>query len=270
MSLTQPPGPLSGQPGPTNFTIDGPQHKLLATPLPRRIRAELGGLIVIDTEGALLLHETGLKTALYIPIDDVAPGLLDRTDLTTHCPFKGDASYRTITVDDGVAENALWVYDEPLQDAAWLRGYAGVYLDRLDRWYDEDEEVQGFPDPYHRVDVRRSSRRVEVRARDQLIATSERPLLLSETGLANRFYLPRADVKVRLHGPTDKSSWCPYKGTASYWNVELPDGTVLHDAAWSYETPYPESAPVLGLLSFWGDEVDVLVTSVAAIHAPLR
>lgn len=262
MSLTQPPGPLSGHPGPMNFTIDGPKHRLLATPLPRRVRAELGGDMVIDTEGALLVHETGLKTALYIPIDDVRPGTLERTGHTTHCPFKGDASYRTITVDDGVAENALWVYDEPLADASWLRGYAGVYLDRLSRWYDEDEEVQGFPDPYHRVDIRRTSRRVEVRARGELIATSERSLLLSETSLANRFYLPRQDVTARLHGPTDTTSWCPYKGTASYWNLELPDGSVLPDAAWSYETPYAESAPVLGLLSFSGDGIELSVRSV--------
>jgi uncharacterized protein (DUF427 family) len=262
MSLTQPPGPLSGQPGPSNYTIDGPQHKLLATPLDRRIRAELGGQVVIDTEGALLVHETGLKLALYVPIDDLAPGTLERTDLTTHCPFKGDASYRTITVDDGVAENALWVYDAPLEAAEWLRGYAGVYMDRLSRWWDEAEEVQGFPDPYHRVDIRRAARRVEVRAGGELIATSERSLLLSETGVANRFYLSRKDVSVRLHGPTDTTSWCPYKGTASYWNVELADGTVLTDAAWSYETPYPECTPVLGLVSFWGDDVEISVSSL--------
>ncbi|MCW2994991.1 MAG: hypothetical protein JWQ18_2486 [Conexibacter sp.] len=266
MSLTQPPGPLSGQPGPANYTLDGPQHKLLATPLGRRIRAELGGQVVIDTEGAFLLHETGLKLALYVPIDDVAPGTLERTDLSTHCPFKGDASYRTITVDDGVAEDALWVYDDPLPAASWLKGYAGVYMDRLSRWWDEDEELQGqaFPDPYHRVDIRRSARRVEVKAKatGELIAASERPLLLAETALPNRFYVPRKDVKVRLHGPTDTTSWCPYKGTATYWNVELADGTILTDAAWSYETPYPECTPVLGLVSFWGDEVEISVTSL--------
>ncbi|MCW2984271.1 MAG: hypothetical protein JWR63_1841 [Conexibacter sp.] len=262
MSLTQSPGPLAGQPGPTNYEIDGPQHRLLATPLPRRIRAELGGEVVLDTEGAIFVHETGLKPALYVPLADVRDGALERTDHTTHCPFKGDASYRTITVGDGVAENALWVYDAPLQDAAWLEGYAGVYLDRLDRWYDEDEEVLGFPDPYHRVDVRRTSRRVEVRAQGELVVVSERALLLAETALANRFYVPREDVSAKLHGPTDTTSWCPYKGTATYWNLELADGTVLTDAVWSYETPYPESQPVQGLVSFWGDDVVVSVTSV--------
>jgi uncharacterized protein (DUF427 family) len=263
MSLTTGTGPLSRQPaGVFNATIDGPKNTIYFEDFPRRIRAELGGEIVIDTEGAILLHETGLKPALYVPVDDVRAGTLDRTDHTTHCPFKGDASYRTITVDDGVAANALWVYDAPLERAAWLEGYAGVYLDRLDRWYDEDEEVQGFPDPYHRVDVRRTSRRVEVRARGELIAATERALLLSETALPNRYYIPREDVGAKVHGPTDTQSWCPYKGTASYWTVVLADGTPLVDAAWTYETPYPESGPILGYLSFWGDGVEISVASV--------
>jgi uncharacterized protein (DUF427 family) len=261
MSLTQPPGPLSGQPGPANYTVAGPPHKLLLVPLPRRVRAELGGEVVLDTEGAQLLYETGLRHQLYVPLGDVRADLLTRTDHHTHCPFKGDASYRTITVGDRTAENALWVYDEPLEPAAWLGGLAGVYLDRLDRWLDEEEEVQAFPDPYHRVDVRRTSRRVEVRARGELVATTERALLLSETALGNRFYLPREDVTAPLHGPTPTSTFCPYKGTASYWTLELPDGTRLDDAAWSYEAPFPESAPVQGLVSFWGDEVEISVTS---------
>jgi uncharacterized protein (DUF427 family) len=255
MSLTHAPGPLAGEPGPANYAIDGPQHRLLATPLPRRIRAELGGKVVVDTERALLLHETGLKPALYVPLDDVR-GALTRTDHTTHCPFKGDASYRSVEGGDGrVAENALWVYDAPLAPAAFLDGYAGVYLERFDRWLDEDEEVQGFPDPYHRVDVRRAAGRAEVKAKDGTpIAASDRALVLSETALPNRYYLPREDVTgAVLHGPTATTSWCPYKGTATYWTVELPDGTRLEDAAWSYEDPFPESERVRGHVSFWGD-----------------
>jgi uncharacterized protein (DUF427 family) len=262
MSLTQSPGPLAGQPGNTNYAIDGPKHRLLATPLPRRVRGELGGTVVIDTERAFLLHETGLKPQLYVPLADVAAETLSRTDHTTHCPFKGDASYRTITVGDRVAENALWVYEAPIATAPWLQGYAGVYLGRLDRWRDEDDEVEAFPDPYHRVDVRSTSRRVEVRARGELIASSTRAQVLSETALANRLYLPREDVTAQLRGPTETTSFCPYKGTATYWTVVLADGAELPDAAWSYEAPFPESAPVAGLVSFWGDDVEVSATTV--------
>jgi uncharacterized protein (DUF427 family) len=221
------------------------------------VRGELGGRTVVDTENAFLLHETGLKPQLYVPLADVDAETLTRTDHQTHCPFKGDASYRTVTVGDRVAENALWVYDEPLPAAPWLEGYAGVYLDRFDRWLDEDDEVTAFPDPYHRVDVRSTGRTVSVTAGGQPIAQSTAARVLSETALPNRYYLPRADVQAELRGPTQTTSYCPYKGTATYWDVVLADGTVLADGAWSYEEPYPESEPVRGLVSFWGDDVEV-------------
>jgi uncharacterized protein (DUF427 family) len=258
MSLTFAPGPLAGSPGHANYAIEGPQHRLLATPHPRRVRARVGGATVIDTDGAFLLHETGLRPQLYVPLADVDAAALTRTDHTTHCPFKGDASYRTVAG----AENALWVYDEPLPAAAWLEGYAGVYLDRFDAVLDEDEEVQGFPDPYHRVDVRPTSGRVTVATEDGTpIADSTRALVLSETALANRYYIPREDVTATLHGPTATTSWCPYKGTATYWTVELADGTRLEDAAWSYEDPYPESERVRGLVSFWRDAHTAFIRS---------
>jgi uncharacterized protein (DUF427 family) len=259
MSLTSPPGPLSGSPAPSNYDLDGPPHKLLLSAFPRRVRGELAGEVVIDTTRAHLLHETGLKPQLYVPLDDVS-GALERTDHATHCPFKGDASYRAIRVGDRVADNVLWVYDEPIEAASWLHGLAGVYLDRLDRWLDEDEEVRAFLDPYHRVDVRRTSRRVEVRAHGEPIAETTESLLLSETGLANRYYVPRAAVTgSTLHGPTAKTTYCPYKGVASYLTVELPDGRRLQDAAWVYPEPFGDAAPAAGHLSFWGEGVEVLV-----------
>ncbi|MDX6728994.1 MAG: hypothetical protein QOK49_3799 [Baekduia sp.] len=262
MSLTQPPGPLSGRPGPTNYVVEGPKHQLLLTPLPRRVRGELGGQVVIDTERAHLLHETGLRPQLYVPLDDVRAETLTRTDTSTHCPFKGDASYRTITAGGSVATDALWVYDTPIETAAWLDGLAGVYLDRLDRWRDEEDVVVAFRDPYHRVDVRRTSRRVEVRARGELVAVSERALVLSETGLENRFYLPTEDVSAPLHGPTATVTHCPYKGDASYWTLELADGTRLEDAAWGYLEGEGNTALTAGHISFWGDDVELLVTSL--------
>jgi uncharacterized protein (DUF427 family) len=256
MSLTRDPGPLAGQTGNTNYSIDGPQHRLLATPLPRRVRGEIGGRTVVDTEGAFLLHETGLSPQLYVPLADVDASVLERTETSTHCPFKGDASYRTVAG----AVDAIWVYDEPLEPAGWLEGYAGVYLDRFDRWLDEGDEVQAFPDPYHRVDIRSASAHVEVRARGELIAASDRALVLSETALANRYYLPVDDVTASLSGPTQTETFCPYKGTASYWTVALPDGTELPDGAWSYEAPFPECSPVTSYVSFWGDDVEVTAT----------
>jgi uncharacterized protein (DUF427 family) len=152
---------------------------------PRRVRATFGGQTVLDTTRGMLLHETGLPPQLYVPHEDIRAGLLRPTEHHTYCPFKGTASYWTVTVGDLEADNAIWYYPEPNAESAWLRGYAGFYWGAMDEWYDEDELVEGhLRDPYHRVDVRRSSRPVRVLLGDTVIAQTNAPLLLSETGLA--------------------------------------------------------------------------------------
>jgi uncharacterized protein (DUF427 family) len=260
MSLTRAQGPLAGHPAPSNYAIDGPQHRLFFQDFPRRVRGELGGEVVVDSTRAKLLHETGLLPQLYVPLEDVRADLLEHSEHTTHCPFKGDATYRSIRLGDRRAENALWLYEDPLPAAPWLTGHAGAYLERLDRWLDEDDEVLGrLRDPYHRVDVRRTGRRVRVLAGDEVVAESGRALLLSETGVANRFYVPREDVRARLHGPTATRSVCPYKGHATYWDVELSSGARLADAATSYDEPTGDGDAIAGHLSFEGDDVQVLV-----------
>jgi uncharacterized protein (DUF427 family) len=258
MSLTFPPGPLSGRPPQTvNYTIDGPAHKLFMQDFPRRIRATFGGQPVFDSTRAVLLHETGLLPQVYVPVEDIRADLIRPTEHHTFCPFKGTASYWTVTAGDQQAENAVWAYPEPNPESAWLRGYAGFYWDAMDEWYDEDERVEGhIRDPYHRVDVRRSSRHVRVRLGDVVLAESDHPLLLSETGLPNRFYLPAADVRQDLLEPSDTHTVCPYKGTASYWSVSAGDRK-LSDAVWSYPRADGDSAAVSGYLSFLHDELTV-------------
>jgi uncharacterized protein (DUF427 family) len=256
MALTFPPGPLSGHPPETvNYRIDSPPHRLFMQEFPRRIRATFGGQVVFDTTRGMLLHETGILPQVYVPQADIRPELLRATEHHTYCPFKGTASYWSVAVGDRVAENAIWSYPEPNPESQWLRGYAGFYWNAMDEWYDEDERVQGhLRDPYHRVDVRRSSRHVTVRAGDTVLAESQRPLLLSETGLPNRFYLPAADVRQDLLEPTDTHTFCPYKGTASYWSVAA-DGHKLADAVWSYPQAEGDSAAVSGYLCFLHDDV---------------
>jgi len=262
MSLTFSDGPLSGRPPETvNYRIEGPAHKLLMHPFPRRIRATYGGQTVVDTTGAMLLHETGLPPQVYVPIADIRADLIQPTDHHTYCPFKGTASYWTVNAaqQGQHAENAIWAYPEPNAEASWLQGYAGFYWDAMDEWYDEDERVDGhLRDPYHRVDVRRSSRPVRVLLGDTVLAETTRPLLLSETGLPNRFYIPVQDVRQDLLEPTDTHTHCPYKGTASYWSVRAGDGK-LTDAVWSYPQAEGDSAAVSGYLSFLHDDLTVEV-----------
>ena len=254
MSLTLAPAPLSTAPGAANYTLDSPKHRLFLHPFPRRVRAELGGEVVLDTRRGQLLHETGLLPRLYVPEADVRLELLTPTDTSTHCPFKGDASYWTVRAGGKEAVDAFWTYAEPKEESSWLRGLLGMYEERFDRWLDEDEEIRGkLRDPYHRVDARRSSRHVRVLHDGAVVAETDRPVVVSETGVPNRFYVPREDVAVELQR-SDTITHCPYKGEATYWSI--PGGP---DAAWSYEAPLGEALTARGHLSFSGDDVVVEV-----------
>ena len=255
MGLTRTDGPLSPYaPKTVNYAIDGPPHKLLMHPFPRRVRAEFAGRTVLDTTGGQLVHESNLLPVLYVPTSDLSSDALVPSDHTTHCPFKGDATYRSLQVGERVAENAVWTYPEPTPDAQWLRGYSALYWNSADAWYDEDEQVFAhLTDPYTRVDVRPTHRHVVVRYEDTVLASSDAPTVLSETGLKNRWYLAPEDVQVPLRPSTTRMR-CPYKGESSYWSVTLPDGTEIPDAAWSYPDPLPESSRIAGLLSFTDGE----------------
>jgi uncharacterized protein (DUF427 family) len=267
MTLTLSGGPLSSRPRDTvNYRIDGPAHRLLFEPFPRRVRAVFAGETVLDTNSGMLLHESNLLPQLYLPRSDVRDDLLTRTDHQTHCPFKGDASYWSVTANDRTADSALWSYLDPLPDAGWLRNHVALYWASMDAWFDEDEEVAGhLRDPYHRVDVRSTSRHVRIVAGDEVVAESRRAVLLSETGLPNRFYLPADDVRGDLLTLSGTHTVCPYKGTASYRGVRIPSAPVsrvITDAAWYYPEPLDGVRAIRGYLCFAAEGVETWVDGV--------
>jgi uncharacterized protein (DUF427 family) len=254
VALTMFGGPLSRKvPETRTFTVEGPAHSLLLEPFTRRVRAEVDGVTVLDTVRGALLFETGLPPQLYVPEEDLRTDLLEPSDTTTHCPFKGDATYRSLRVGERLIEDAVWLYERPIEAAAWLEGFACVYWEKADAWFVEDERVtHGLRDPYHRVDVVETSRPVRVTAGGELIAESERAKLLFETGVAPRVYIPGADVAAGALCPAAKRTVCPYKGEATYWDVRA-----VAEGAWSYESPLPESLAVRGHLSFEGEGIEV-------------
>ncbi len=189
-------------------------------PTARRVRAVLGGVALVDSTGALLLFETEHLPVYYVPIADVRMDLLTATGRRTHCPLKGDASYWTVTVGDRVAENAVWGYPDPLPGCPDISRHVALYWNKMDAWYEEDDEVFVHPrSPYHRVDVLSSSRHVRVVVAGETVAETRRPRLLFETGLPTRYYIPKADVRMDLLEPTATVTQCPYKGKASYWSA---------------------------------------------------
>jgi uncharacterized protein (DUF427 family) len=264
MSLTLSGRPLSSAPPPTvNYRLDAPKHRLLFDPFPRRARAMFDGQTVLDTTRGMLLHESNLLPQLYVPREDVNTNLLRATDHTTHCPFKGDAAYWSLVAEQRTADNAVWAYPEPTDAAAWLRGYLAPYWAPMDAWFDEDEEVQGhLRDPYHRVDARPTSRRVEVLAGDEVIAATRRAVVLSETGLPNRFYVPWDSVRAEMLELSATHTVCPYKGTASYRGLHTQRGFVP-DAAFFYPEPNDGVRPIGGLLCFLADGIETRVDGEA-------
>ncbi len=231
---------------------------VLVEPCPRRVRVRFGGEWIADTRGALLLHEIGHVPVYYLPLDDVRMDLLESTDHHTTCPWKGEASYWTLRVGDRVEENAVWSYPQPHEEQASLAGYVAFYWNRMDQWFEEDEEVLVHPrDPYKRVDVLRSSRHVRVEIGGVTVAESHRPWLLFETGLPTRYYLSPEDVRLDLLEPTDTQTQCPYKGVARYWSVRA-GGEVREDVAWSHPFPVPECPKIAGLICFYNERVDAI------------
>ena len=257
MSLTLGSGPLGGRPAPSNYTFQSPAHKILFEADGRRLRAFVGDTLVLDTTGAHLLHETGIRPVPYIPIADLDADLLERTATSTHCPFKGDASYWSLRVGDDVREDAVWAYEQPIEQASWLRGFAALAAGRADRWTVEDEPISGhLRDPYHRVDVHQSSRPVRVSVGETVIAQSAKPVMVFETSRLPRAYIPRRDLVGGHLAPSTRRTTCPYKGDATYWHVHA-DGREFRDAAWSYELPLAEAMKIAGYVAFAAEGITI-------------
>lgn len=112
--------------------VPGPDHPITITPTNARVVVGVGGVIVADTTAALTLQEADYPAVQYVPLADVDPALLTRTDTSTYCPYKGDASYYTLTTADGDLTDVIWTYDEPFAPVAEIGGHVAFYTDRVE------------------------------------------------------------------------------------------------------------------------------------------
>lgn len=261
MALTVGTGPFAYTPaGVFNFDCETPGHVLYFEPTPRRISVVVCGQRIAESDRAMLLHETGLMPVYYLPEEDVRADLLAATEHSTHCPFKGDASYWTIRVGGEERENAVWSYPEPLPQAPPLSGYLAFQWDAVDEWWEEAERIGVHPrDPYHRCDAVRSDRHVVVRVGGEVVADSTRPTLLFETGLPPRFYLPDDDVRMDALQRSDFQTSCPYKGTTSRYYTAEAGGERLENVAWAYDDVHAEVRGIEGLVAFYNEKVELEV-----------
>lgn len=114
------------------MTSPGSAHAITISPNPNRVKVTFNGTVIADTRRAMTLREGRLPPAQYIPREDVDMSCLRPTSHSTHCPFKGDASYFTVSVDGKNAENAVWTYEHPLAAVTDIQHYLAFYPDRMD------------------------------------------------------------------------------------------------------------------------------------------
>ncbi len=220
-------------------------------PCHKRVRAILAGEVVVDTVRPLLVWEIPYFPTYFFPAEDVRATLQ---------PSGGDADTYDIKVTRATAPGAARRHHASPVEA--LRDTVRIDWRSMDEWLEEDEPVYTHPrDPHARIDILASSRRVRVVVAEVTVADSIRPHILFETGLPARHYLPLSDVRLDLLVPSTTSTSCPYKGTASYWSLEV-GGRRYEDLAWIYRTPLPESQKIAGLSCFYAERVDLYVDEV--------
>jgi uncharacterized protein (DUF427 family) len=228
-------------------------------PSPRWVRVYLGGTVVADSKRVLLMLGPKHLGVYYFPPEDVRTDLLKANGRTRDSGEAGPARLYDLTVGDRTSQDAAWSFSQPPNEIAAVDGWFAFYWDRVDHWFEEDDEVFVHPrDPHHRVDVQNSSRHVRVELDGETVAETRRPRLLFETGLPTRYYIPKMDVRMDLLTPTDRRTRCPYKGEAVYWTAEV-NGRRFDDIVWSYPTPIPECPKIEELLAFFNERADIYV-----------
>ena len=218
-------------------------------PSQRWVRAQFGGEYVVDSKRPMLVWEHDKYPTYFFPHEDVRMDLLEEAGKTNNRAFWN------LAVNGRQAKRAA--YGFPNQPD--LDGYLTLRWHMMDHWFEEEEEVFVHArDPFKRVDVMPSSRHVRVELDGVTVADTKRPSLLFETSLPTRYYIPAEDVDMTHLVPTESQTRCPYKGTASYWNVSIGE-KLYEDLVWSYPDPIPECPKIKGLLCFFNEKVDLYV-----------
>jgi uncharacterized protein (DUF427 family) len=219
MSLVAGRGPLSKDPAGW-FSPPLPDEVVFVEPHPRRVHAILDGQTVIDTERALLVHRRDHPLSYAFPEEVVG--------------------------------------DLPCEPEPEAPGYVRVPWDSVDTWLEEGRRLVHYPpNPYHRVDCRPTHRRLRVAVDGATLVDTADTVIVFETALDPRLYVDPSAVHTDLLRRTDTSTYCNYKGYATYWAAVVGD-SVVDDVAWSYDDPPPECLPIKGYLSFDAARAEVV------------
>jgi uncharacterized protein (DUF427 family) len=211
VSLVAGRGPLSDNPA-GYFVPPLPDDVVFVEPHPRRVQALRGDRTVLDTERVLLVHRRGHPLSYAFAAEEV-----------------GDLPH------------------EPVPEAP---GFVRVPWDAVDVWLEEGRRLVNYPpNPYHRVDCRPTDRRLRVTVAGEVLVDTRDTMIVFETSVETRLYVSPRHVRTELLRRSDTSSYCNYKGHATYWSAVVGD-TLVADVAWTYDDPLPETLPIKGFFSF--------------------
>lgn len=239
---------------PTELAVAGRPAGLRVERAARRVRAFVGGVAVVDATDAVLLCAPGAAPDYGVRETDVDFSKFAPSETTTVDARRGASRRWHLRVGDREHADALAAWDGPGLDGLFV-----LRFDAADRWFEEDDPVLFGPrDPRHRVDVLGSSSGVRYELGGVVLAETDRPRLVLETGVRERWYVPVADLDFGLLGPSPTYTVCPYKGAASYWSATV-DGTTHVDLVWAYQQPIPEVAKLAGFACLPAERVDCYV-----------
>jgi uncharacterized protein (DUF427 family) len=225
----------------------------------RRVRVLFNQKIIADTSAARFVWEHPYYPCYYLPSKDVKTNYIEKVEKTD----SGEAYICRLIVGDRGAGSVLWFEKGVLSDLIKFEfkemGILSIGSAELDSWFEEDTEIYVHPkDPYKRVDIIPSTKHIVVKVNDIIVAESSSPLLLFETGLMTRYYLPKTSVNFELLEPSDTLTSCPYKGQANYYSIVI-DGKEYKDHVWWYQYPTPESIAIAGRVCFYNEKVDIYI-----------
>ncbi|MEX2550515.1 MAG: DUF427 domain-containing protein [Nitriliruptoraceae bacterium] len=243
MSLADRRGPWGARPYGRPIRVG--EHTAYLESSPKHVRVEVAGTTLADSRRPSLLHQPGVPAAWLFPREDVHTELFADAGERERHPVFGTVEVLDLHVGD--RREPAFATRHP--DIPEMRDLIGLDWRRIDRLYEEDELVgREAIDPYHRIDVRDSSRQVRISLDGAVLAESSTPRLLFETTARPRFYLAAEELRTELLEPSTLRTSCQYKGEAEYFHVRVGDR--LHeDLVWRYPTPREDGRRIAGRYS---------------------
>jgi uncharacterized protein (DUF427 family) len=242
-------------------------------PVVQRIRVSRGERVVAETTGAVLVWEPRRIVPSYaVPRADLRAEVVE-LDRTADDPAEAPPVLRpgrfaphlapgrvvSLRLDEETLDEVGYTFDDPALADQVLLDWAPF------TWVEEASSMTAHAqDPFKRIKTLPSDRHVQVSFEGQLLADSRRAVLLLETGLPPRWYLPADDVAMALLEPSDHHTLCAYKGRASYWSLteSVPGHERGRNLAWFYPDPLHDALPVKDLVCFWVERTELSIDGV--------